>query len=237
MQVEQSVRQQRKHVGSSVPLTDTEVADMAFLELCDRGDRDGAIALLKNGQQINVADARGETAVHKATRRGQNEFVAELLKYGCVADYADIDGVTPIMIAVQFGNAELVELFISKKVNLKAVTKDGATLLHTAAYSGHEDTLSSLIQVEQVGALLEMKDNNGRTPLQIASFRASKDVCAMLVGAGANYAVRDNRGNDCATLASRTGRRKSRDFFERLSTGSAAGPDTADHHPPIHKKK
>jgi len=217
--VEQPVRQKKKQVGSSVPLTDVEIADVEFLELVDRGDHDEAINRLKKGQQINVADERGETPVHKATRRGDNEFVAQLLKLGAVADYADVDGVTPIMIAVQYGRDDLVDAFMEKGVDLKAKTREGMSLLHMAVYSGHEDTVRSLLQNPQVGELLEEKDSNGRTPLQVASFRSSKDICEMLVSAGADFAARDKRGNTCATLADRSGRRKSKDFFDRLAVG------------------
>ena len=76
--------------------------------------------------------------------------------------------------------------------------------------------------LKPVSALLEATDANGRTPLQVAAYRSSKDVCALLVSAGADFAVRDRRGNDCATLATKLGRRKSRDFFETLHSGAAA---------------
>lgn len=216
-QVASSVRQKKKQVGSSVPLTDEEIADGEFLEAVDRGEHETAIGMLKKGQQINVADERGETPVHKATRRGDKEFVMTLLKLGAVVDYADVDGVTPIMIAVHYGRDDLVAIFMQKGVNLLAKTNEGMTLLHAAVYSGHEATVATLLRVEEAGELLEQKDTNGRTPLQVASFRSSKTVCEMLVEAGANYATKDKRGNTCATLAERSGRRNSKDFFDRLA--------------------
>eukprot|EP00304_Pavlova_gyrans_P008084 CAMPEP_0206058660 /NCGR_PEP_ID=MMETSP1466-20131121/47180_1 /ASSEMBLY_ACC=CAM_ASM_001126 /TAXON_ID=44452 /ORGANISM="Pavlova gyrans, Strain CCMP608" /LENGTH=393 /DNA_ID=CAMNT_0053433957 /DNA_START=53 /DNA_END=1234 /DNA_ORIENTATION=- len=228
-EVEQPVRQKKKQVGSSVPPTDEEIADGAFLELVDRGAHEEAINLLKKGQQINVADERGETPVHKATRRGDKDFVVQLLKLGAVADYPDVDGVTPIMIAVQYGRSDLTQIFMQKEVDLQSKTRDGMSLLHTAVYSGHEDVIRSLLMDDKVCELLETKDNNGRTPLQVASFRSSKEVCEMLVDAGADFATRDKRGNTCATLAQRSGRRNSKDFFDRLAN---AGPgDNAPDEP------
>jgi ankyrin repeat protein len=214
--IEQPVRQLKKQMGSSVPLTPTELGDASFLELIDRGAKDEAIDALKAGQQINVADERGETPVHKATRRGDDKFVLDLLKYGAVADYADVDGVTPIMIAIQFGRIELMQTFMAKGADMHARARDGSTLLHSALYTGHEETVRSLLLEPVIGELLEVKDANGRTPLQVASFRSSKAVCEMLVSAGADYAARDRRGEDCATLAGRSGRRKSKDFFDQL---------------------
>jgi hypothetical protein len=222
--VEATIRQQNRQIGSSVAPTETELADAAFLETIERGDRDGALVLLKKGQQINVADERGETAVHKATKRGLTTFVAELIKYGAVPDHADMDGVTPVMIAVQFGNAELVAVFISlgERVNFANVTRDGATLLHTGAYYGHEEIIRTLLTIKPVSSLIEAIDTNGRTPLQIAAFRSSRDICALLVSAGADFAVRDKRGNDCSTLATKLGRRKSHDFFQELIASAVA---------------
>jgi len=217
----QAVRQPKKQQGSSVPLTDVEIADEAFLELVGRGENEKAIAMLKKGQQINVADESGDTAVHKAARRGDKAFVLQLLKFGAVGDHADNDGVTPVMIAVSYGLTELVEELVSKGASLLAVTKDGATLLHTAVYSGHEETVRALLQIENIPQLLEIKDSQGRTPLQVASFRSSKDVCALLVSAGADFSSTDKRGNDCATLAQRVGRRNSKAFFDKLAIEQA----------------
>mmetsp|Transcript_3827 Transcript_3827/g.9904 ORF Transcript_3827/g.9904 Transcript_3827/m.9904 type:complete len:256 (+) Transcript_3827:42-809(+) len=225
--VEQPVRQKKKQIGSSVPLTDVEIADGRFLEAVDRGEHESAIEMLKKGQQINVADERGETPMHKATRRGDKEFVVTLLKLGAVADYSDVDGVTPIMIAVQYGRDDLVAIFMQKGVNMLAKTNEGMTLLHAAVYSGHEATVATLLRVEDVGEMLEQKDTNGRTPLQVASFRSSKAVCEMLVSAGANFATRDKRGNTCSSLAERSGRRNSKDFFDRLAVDRAAAEHQA----------
>lgn len=217
--VEATVRQPRR--GATVP-SETDLADAAFLELIAKGSAEAAIALLKQGQQINVADEHGETAVHKATRRGDKALLTDLLRYGAVHDHQDIDGVSPIMIAIQFGRADLVELLVAKGVNLRARTAEGSTLLHAAMYTGHEATVRALLLEPRVIELLELKDINGRTPLQLASFRSSKEVCEMLVLAGADTATRDERGASCTQLASMSGRRKSRDFFVSLELKAAA---------------
>lgn len=135
---------------------------------------------------------------------------------------------SPVMIAIQFGRADLVEILIAKGVNLRARTAEGATLLHAAVYTGHEPTVRALLLEPRVVELLELKDSNGRTPLQLASFRSSKEVCEMLVAVGADVATRDVRGATCSQLASMSGRRKSRDFFESLELKAAAAAAHAE---------
>lgn len=212
--VAQPVRQRKK---LDMPPSDVELADSAFLELVDRGANEEAVARLKAGQQINVADERGETAVHKATRRGDVAFVHDLLKFGAVPDYADVDGVTPIMIAIQHGRDSLISTFIQKGANMDARTRDGMTLLHAAVYTGHEQTLRLLLREPAIKALLEVRDMNGRTPLQMASYRSSQKCCELLCAAGADDLTRDKRGETCASLAALSGRRNSKEFFDKLA--------------------
>lgn len=221
--VEQPVRRRKRPPGSiKYEPSEEELADEKFLNHVDVGEHEAAIAMLKKGQQVNVASERGETPVHKAVRRGDTEFVAQLLAAGAVCDYADVDGITPVVIAVQYGFNEIVQQLIKKGASLTAKTVDGSTLLHSAVYGAHEPTVALLLKERAILDLLEEKDANGRTALQVASYRAPTSVCELLVQAGADTHATDKRGNTPATLAAAGGRRNSKEFFDKVDIEKAA---------------
>jgi ankyrin repeat protein len=186
-----SVRQRPRgsHLGaSSQPLTEFERADTHLLDLCDKGELVQTSALLTSGQSVNVADEGGETPVHKAVRRGDEALLALLLAQpNVLPDEPDGLRHTPIALAIQLGHLGIAKKLIAHGVDLgRRSEPDGMTLLHKSCWSGHLEMTKLLLDTGRFAQLLEAKDKAGRTPLQLASFRAPEQVCRMLIAAGAN---------------------------------------------------
>jgi ankyrin repeat protein len=186
-----SVRQRPRgsHLGaSSQPLTEFERADTHLLDLCDKGELVQTSALLTSGQSVNVADEGGETPVHKAVRRGDEALLALLLAQpNVLPDEPDGLRHTPIALAIQLGHLGIAKKLIAHGVDLgRRSEPDGMTLLHKSCWSGHLEMTKLLLDTGRFAQLLETKDKAGRTPLQLASFRAPEQVCRMLIAAGAN---------------------------------------------------
>ncbi len=125
------VRKKQKAYSKTMKPSRQEEADERLLALCAKGATSDVLALLDGGQEIDVADERGETCVHKAVRCGASELVAELIRRGALADYEDVDGVRPIAIALQMQDEATVRALIDCGADLARINPaDGSTLLH-----------------------------------------------------------------------------------------------------------
>ena len=121
-------------------------------------------------------------------------------------------GKTPLMAAVAYQRLSYIQFLVEHGADCGALDNQGMSLLHIAAWFGHQDVLDFLLKNEAALKHLEVKDSDGRTPLLVASFRASTACCELLHAAGANVDVVDGRNNRPAALAGRVGRRKSKEL-------------------------
>ena len=78
--------------------------------------------------------------------------------------------------------------------------------------------LKNLVKQKACLEHLETRDKDQRTPLLVASFRSSAEVCQLLQSVGADISVEDKRANKPAELAGRVGRRKSKELFDSWET-------------------
>ena len=90
--------------------------------------------------------------------------------------------------------------------------------------------LKNLVKQKACLEHLETRDNDQRTPLLVASFRSSAEVCQLLQSVGADISVEDKRANKPAELAGRVGRRKSKELFD-LGLGLGLGLGLANPSP------
>ena len=103
---------------------------------------------------------------------------------------------------VERGDKVVVELFLTagKSPNLRR--DSGYSLLHSAAFEGHDEIVKLLIAK---GADVNAKNNEGKTPLHSAVIRSNIEIVKALLNKGAdvNAAVTDGkfRGETPLTLA------------------------------------
>jgi ankyrin repeat protein len=201
--------------------TDEQTADIAFLAMATQASRnDEIVAAIDGGQYVNVADIRGNTIMHLILERGagQEDFVRLMHSKGAALDFKNEKGKTPLMIAIAFQRHNLIAYLIENGADVKALDGEGMSILHIACWFGHLEVLENLVKQKPCLEHLETRDNDQRTPLLVASFRASAAVCQLLQSVGANTTVEDKRNNKPADLAGRVGRRKSKELFDTWET-------------------
>ena len=124
--------------------------DSALYAAADRGHTDIATLLVDRGADVNQLNSLGETALMAAASRAYPEIVTLLLENGAQTDIQTTQSTRGWRIGTE---------------------PAGATALHVAAYGGYgtpENSLETVRLLIDSGASLEIKDAEGRTPLDIA---------------------------------------------------------------------
>jgi ankyrin repeat protein len=121
---------------------------------------------------IDACDASGSTPIFRAIQNKQFKIVDLLLSAHANLNVHDNDAITPLHLAVGMNNCE--GLILAKKllcagadVNEQFRMNDwrGQTVLHIAVEHGNSEMVELLLHAN---ANTEAKDQQGRTPLQIA---------------------------------------------------------------------
>ncbi|GBL84803.1 Tankyrase-2 [Araneus ventricosus] len=120
---------------------------------------------------VNAKDNEGHHPLHWAAAKGNITIVKILLEAGADATYVTRKGNTPLHIATSKGFSRIVEVLLrSVKYDeldnfINAQTYGtGATALHVAVENNYWDIVKKLLQY---GVIFNVKNNEGKTPLQI----------------------------------------------------------------------
>ncbi|CAG0912226.1 unnamed protein product [Notodromas monacha] len=173
-------------------------AEIPLLEAAETGDVDLVIAMIEGGCDTNVRNWQGETALHFVTRqRHPNVEILKVLLYA-EADQSltdNVSGWSPLHHTLKHFSAsktkeelsnlkQCVDLIACAK-NVNKKTKRSQTALHLVALSGIDDTelIESLLRV---GAQPNVFDDEGASPLMLATERNCPRLVRLLLQNGAN---------------------------------------------------
>lgn len=80
-------------------------------------------------------------------------------------------------------------IYFRSKVDFNQTDQKGSTPLHWAAYNGHEDVAAYLLSLNEVK--LDVQDNQGQTPLFLATLYGNTRIVRRLLMKGANRRIRN----------------------------------------------
>jgi len=151
-------------------------------------DADAVRALIRAGNDVNVAQPDGMTALHWAAAHADAGLTETLLHAGAnVRAITRLGGHTPLHLAAESGSAAVVDLLISAGSIVDAPTGTGATPLMLAAAAGNVDTVKSLLSH---GADANVRENShGETALMFAAALDRSAVVEALVDHGADMTL------------------------------------------------
>ncbi len=137
--------------------------------------------LLKHGVDINSKDAEGFSTIHKAAPTRNADVVGAIIKNGADVNIKDDKyGMSLLQIAIAMQNNELVEYLLEKAgADANTTTKNGMTPLHHVAGSGQYEIGVLLIKN---GAKGNLKDEDGKIPLDYAKERSNAKMITLLSG-------------------------------------------------------
>ncbi len=157
-------------------------ADLAAEDL----SLDTPLALAELVHQDAVADllrSKGATVrardISWAALNGDRERIDELVAQGVDVSAPAVRGQTPIVLAMSSGNEKLVPFLISKGARVDTTMPEaGRQALHFAAAWELREAFEQLVAA---GANKEARDDNGATPLLVASRHASPEMIRWLI--------------------------------------------------------
>lgn len=127
-----------------------------------------------------------------------------MFKLHADANIHDKEDKTPVHVAAERGDTQMVESLIDKfGGSIRARTRDGSTLLHIAACSGHTSTALAFLKR---GVPLFMPNKKGALGLHSAAAAGFNDVVKMLIARGTNVDVRTRDNYTALHVAVQSGK-------------------------------
>src|SRR5919201_4225820 len=121
-------------------------APTAVVDAAMQGNHDAVRALLKDGADVNTAQADGMTALHWAAQKGDVELAKVLLYASAnVRATTRIGGYTPLLIASRNGDAAMIDALLAGGADPNNATTNGTTALMLAAAAGRNDAVKRLL--------------------------------------------------------------------------------------------
>jgi ankyrin repeat protein len=163
-------------------------ADSSIVDAVKSGNRDAVRALLKQGANVNAAEADGSTALHWAVQARDAETSRLLIRAGAHVQAANRYGITPVSLAATNGDATLIDMLVKAGANANGALPDGETVLMTAARTGNPAAVKLLLSV---GANVDAKEHTfGQTALMWAAAENHATAVKVLIEAGADVNMR-----------------------------------------------
>ena len=160
----------------------------AVVEAAMQGNHDTVRALLKEGADVNTAQADGMTALHWAAQKNDVDLAKMLLYAGAnVKATTRIGGYTPLLVAAKLGHAQVIDALLASGADPNGRTMNGTTPLMFAAQAGNLAAVQALLDK---GADVNAKEKvKGETALTFAAAYGRADVVRLLTAKGADVNV------------------------------------------------
>lgn len=151
----------------------------ALMQAINANDRALVQKLIQQGVNVNELDANSDAPLVIAAYKGYTDIVEQLLAAG--ADVTAVDPgmqATALHAAAYAGRTEAARLLIAYNIDIdKQGPYNGYTALHDAIWQNNVETAKVLIEA---GANLNLRSKDGKTPLDFARSRNSKEMVALI---------------------------------------------------------
>jgi len=139
-------------------------------------DIDRVRPLLDRGDDIDIRDYKGKTALHRAAQAGFTAITALLIKQGAALEARDADGDTPLFDAAFHGRVETLRLLAEAGADLEARNRRGETPLFAAVRGASAESVAAL---KALGVACDALNDEGKSPTEIAARSRKKGIEAV----------------------------------------------------------
>ena len=149
--------------------------------------------LLDADIDVNTQDNEGNTPLHFAVLKDNNNIIIELLGHKPRLDLVNNLGQTSLDVAIINNLNDVIPLLIKAGAKINSFNRDGMTPLHIAAINNNVQALLLLLDAS---TLIDVQDRNlGNTPLHFAILNDATEAVRILLNAGADISIVNKDGN------------------------------------------
>ncbi|XP_076087759.1 uncharacterized protein LOC143058181 [Mytilus galloprovincialis] len=147
---------------------------------------------------VNNTDERGNSPLHKASRRGHTAVAKLLLENNADVSQCNNYKTSALYAACAGGHKDTVELLLQNNADVNQCPNNGWSTLHAACILGHKDTVELLLQNN---ADVNQCNRVGESPLHAACIQGHKDTVELLLQNNADVTQCNNNGESSLFVA------------------------------------
>ncbi|PNP81238.1 hypothetical protein FNYG_05270 [Fusarium nygamai] len=154
---------------------------------------------------VNAKNSYGRTALLYAARNGALGLVMALLEHPQIDLTAGPEDTSPLAEAATYGHADVVQALISiGLVDVNTVLArlyERTALMAVVEYGRVEYESATQVLLSSPGIDVNFQDRNGRTALMLAASGGTVGMVKLILAAGGNPNIQDNKGNTALSYA------------------------------------
>ncbi len=163
--------------------------------------------LVQQGANVNTQNNHGQTPLHWAAAYGYITIVKHLVQQKANVNTQDNCGRTPLHWAAWHGYSEIAQHLVQQGACVTIVDSFSCTALHRAVQKKQlvvvDNILKKIEKIENIYIIslkekqlpvINIRDENGQTPLHWAAWHGYSDIAEHLVQQGANVNIQDTCG-------------------------------------------
>ena len=139
-----------------------------------------------------LGDSKGQTSGLCPAMWSDPAVCQVLIDAGADIETKDVEGHSPLHFACRSGSLDIVKLLVRAGAGVRVMDYEGHTCLTIAASCGHTETVRYLVGLKEVE--VDYADDEDGTALHLAADNNHADVVQVLIDAGADIEVKDDRG-------------------------------------------
>ena len=183
-----------------------------FFAAIQRDDAPTITTLLQRGFDPNTRDPKGQVGLTLALQAGTlKAFHALMQARNLQVEARNAEDESPLMMAALRGHVDAVRALIARDAD---INKTGWTPLHYAATGTQPQQPEIIALLLEHHAFIDAASPNGTTPLMMAAFYGTPEAVKLLIEAGADIGMRNQRGMTALDFAQRAERQNSIELLQ-----------------------